>query len=278
MITKKLCICVPTYNSPDNIERFLNEQVIFFYECNVDLHIYDSSVDDKTLNIVRKYDYNNIFYHKINSDIHSNIKVYNIFESAENSNYEYIWMIHDHTICQKEALLYLMEALDKKFDFIVLNTQSNDNHLEEYQTLDDFLVNAAWRLNSYGASVIKIDTFLKNVDWQHMYQKYINPITLNYSHIGFYFERASELENVKVCELHFNRKNFLDFRRDKKINWGNETIRICTQCWYSVITSLPDVYKKKKEALGNQDKWFMSKYSLISYKKNKAYGLKCFFT
>ena len=279
MIGKKLCVCVPTYNNSENIDRYISEQMEMFTKYDVDLHIYDSSEDIYTESVI--CDYNSkisvpIYYHKMDSCIPSNIKVYEIFREMEKSVYEYVWMIHDHTVCTENALMYLLDVIGNKDDFYVLNMQADRENVESYKSLDEFLIRAAWRLNSFGASVIRTDTFLKGVDWERISDKYNDRITLNYSHIGFYFERASEVENLKVCEIYFNRKDFVDFKRGQSINWSKDTIRICMECWGNVITRLPNVYQKKNEALLTQDRWFMSKYSLISYKKNGAYGWRYF--
>lgn len=162
-------------------------------------------------------------------------------------------MIHNHTVCTENALIWLLEALNYEKDFYVLNMQSDREKIEKFENLNDFLLCSAWRLNSFGTSVIKTSTFLKGTDWKRISDKYNDEKTLNYSHIGFYFERASEINGVEVCEVFFDRKDFIDFKREEKINWSKDTIRICMECWGNVIMRLPEVYTKKQDTLRTQD-------------------------
>lgn len=39
-----------------------------------------------------------------------------------------------------------------------------------------------------------------------------------------------------------------------------------------VISALPDSYTNKRAVLQTQDRWFISKYSLITYRKNRVYN------
>lgn len=276
---KKLCVCIPTYNRHDSIERKLSEELPFMSENDVDVIIYDSSINDDTFFIWKKYHKqygDNLKYVRIDSTVPSNVKVYNIFEQMSESEYEYIWMIHDHTICAETALDQILEALNEKTDFYLLNMQSDKYSIHFFASAEELLADGAWRLNSFGASILRRDTFLNNVDWEYMSDKYNNEKTLNYSHIGFYFEQAAHMKNFRACKINFDRKFFLDFLRDTKTSWCKDTLRICLECWGNVITALPDTYKNKTETLRTQDKWFLSKYSLITYKENGFYGFGTF--
>ena len=53
-------------------------------------------------------------------------------------------------------------------------------------------------------------------------------------------------------------------------------MRICLECWGEVISSLPDAYTDKQEVMRTQDKWFLSKYSLLIYRKDDKYNFSHF--
>ncbi len=89
--------------------------------------------------------------------------------------------------------------------------QSNTYRMTEIQSLDEFLVMGAWPLNSFGTSIVKVASFVKGTDWGALSDKYLQEKTLNYAHIGFYFERAAQIENIKICRLEFLRECFLTF-------------------------------------------------------------------
>lgn len=276
MSNKKLCVCIPTYNRSEAIERVLREEIQIMKKYDIDIIVFDSSENDKTRKKVEDYKargYNNLFYYKFAKEIPSNVKVYKIFKMMAKSDYEYIWLIHDHTICNENAVQHILYYLNENRDFYVLNMQADDYSCLLFNNITDFLYEGAWRLNSFGAAIVKRDTFLKGVDWKRISKKYNTKKTMNYSHIGFYYERAAELESFQACKICFNRKDFLDFQRTEKTSWNKETIRICLECWGSVITQLPDVYSNKIETLRTQDKWFVSKFALLSYKKHHTYGI-----
>ncbi len=276
----KLCVCMPTCNRSTCIERILKEELELLSRMGIDICIYDSSTDERTKQLVSNYQregWGNLYYKHIDYAVHPNKKAYLIFKEAENTGYDYIWMIHDHTYCNDEkGLRYILQALERDYDFYLLNMQSKGFRMKEIKDLDDFLLLGAWPLNSFGASILKVDSFIKGTDWRAVSEKYLKKKTLNYAHVGFYFERASQIEDIKICRLELPREYFLDFLRYEKTSWDKETIRICTECWGSNILKLPDVYKKKYEALKTQDKWFLSKYKLIFYKKSRQFTVKSF--
>ena len=49
---KNLAICVPTYQRSDIIDKFLNDGVNNFNEFNIDVYIFDSSIDENTKKVV----------------------------------------------------------------------------------------------------------------------------------------------------------------------------------------------------------------------------------
>lgn len=279
MDKKKLCVCIPTYNRDDAIKRVLDTELSFFEKLGLDIIICDSSKNRKiealTENYIRK-GASGLSYKKFDSRLPSNEKVFQIFQWVADSGYPFVWVIHDHTVCNEDAVRFLLQELDKDLDFYLLNMQEGAYGSENFNDINEFLLKGAWRLNSFGASVLKTKTFLSGVDWKKMRQKYGGAKTLNYSHIGFYFERAAELPDLRACQLFFERKDFLDFYRTREISWGSDTLRICLECWGEVISRLPEVYTNKLAVMRTQDKWFLSKYSLLAYKKKGNYSLKHF--
>lgn len=276
----KLCICIPTCNRSECMTRVLNTELEMLKKLDIHIWIYDSSTDNDTKSLVLRYQekgYANLFYQHVEYSVHPNKKAYQIFQQAEGAGYDYVWLIHDHTVCTDvSALSYILYALEKGYDFYLLNMQSNAYRMTEIQSLDEFLVMGAWPLNSFGASIVKVASFVKGTDWKALSDKYLQEKTLNHAHIGFYFERAAQIENIKICRLEFLRECFWDFLRYQKTSWDQETIRICTECWGSNILMLPEVYGTKHQALQTQDKWFLTKYKLLIYKRSGQFGIRSF--
>lgn len=276
----KLCVCVPTFSREDCVERKLKEEMALFEKYNIDCYIYDSSATQNTKEVVEQYirkGYQNLFYRHVDSTIHPAKKVFSIWREMGEANYDFVWLIHDHTVCLNGLTLdFIQQQLAREYDFYIMNFQCSKNGLLEVTDLDDFLLKGAWPLNSYGASIVNAKTFLKCVNWQDMEDKYLTSRTLSYSHIGFYFERAAQMPKFKACCLELERQSFIDFLRNEKTSWDSEAVRICTECWGSVISLLPETYHKKREALQTQDKCFLTIYKMMFYKKSKQYNLKAF--
>ena len=96
----KLCICMPTCNRSACIDRTLSKELEILKRTGIDIWIYDSSNNDDTERLVSDYQhrgYQNLFYRRVNHEIHPNRKAYGIFKEAEQTGYDYIWLIHDHT-------------------------------------------------------------------------------------------------------------------------------------------------------------------------------------
>ena len=276
----RLCICMPTCNRSECIDRVLKEELEILKKTDIDICIYDSSDNDDTERLVSDYQhrgYQNLFYRQVDHAIHPNRKAYGIFKEAEQMGHDYVWLIHDHTYCNDEkGLLNIMEALSEGYDFYLLNMQSNNFRMIEIKDLDEFLMLGAWPLNSFGASILKVSSFIKGTDWRKISKKYLGKKTLNYAHIGFYYERAAQIKDVRICKVELPREYFLDFLRYEKTSWDKETIRICTECWGGNILKLPNVYTCKYQALKTQDRWFLSKYKLIFYKKSGQFHIRSF--
>ena len=124
-----------------------------------------------------------------------------------------------------------------------------------------------------GASVVNSQSFIKGINWGKYKKKFLAKKLLNFSHIGLYFERASEIEEFKPVTLEFPRELFCDTRKYEKLSWEKEVVRICTQCWGMVISSLSDSYTNKSEVLMSIDAYFLTKYKLIEYRGKGFYNI-----
>lgn len=272
---KKICVCVPTYNRPEAITEVMQTELEFLRKHSIDLLIYDSSTNQETERLVNQSvaAYENLYYKRVDSQIISNQKVFMIYEELQNSVYDYVWIIHDHTVFDEAAIRHIIQALETDADFYLLKMQSSGFGAEMIYTLDEFLLEGAWILNSFGTAIVKRGTMLRGSDWGDLKKKYMTKKTYNYSHIGFYYERISQLENPVLCRLEFPRECFFDFMRYQRPSWDKESIRICLECWGETISSLPEEYSNKKLVLQTQDKWFLSRQSLIEHKRCGRYRL-----
>ena len=270
----KIAVCIPTYHRPGKIREVLEKEIVFLQRHDVDLHIFDSSEDTETGKIITEYSqYGNLHYHMTDSGICSNEKVFNIYQEYA-KEYEYLWVIHDHTVFTEDALCYILERLEDHISYYFLEIQSHSYDWEDITDLERLFYETAWLSGRFGTVILKSRPFLYNVDWEYFKRKYLTETMWTYSHIGFYFERASQIADFKARIIRFPRDLFSDISRSQKVGWYRDSVRICLECWGEVVLSLPECYGNKQEVLKTQDQWFMSKYSLIAYKSNGAYGIR----
>lgn len=269
----KVVVCIPTYNRADEIRTVLEKEIDFLHRHGVDVHIFDSSETAETKEVTAGYrKYGNLYYHAVDSSICSNEKVFRIYREYA-GQYEYIWVIHDHTVFTEEALCYILDRLEDNIGYYFLKIQSQAFGWEDVTDSEKLLYETAWLSGRFGTVILKSDSFLQDVDWEYFSRKYLTEKMWNYAHIGFFFERASQIADFKARIIQFPRDLFSDISQNQKTGWYRDSVRICLECWGEVISSLPDSYTNKQAVLQTQDKWFISNYSLITYKKNRVYGI-----
>lgn len=278
MNRKRLGLCIPTYNRHDTVETFVEAEAEILKKYFVDLIIIDSSTDNETLEVVEKYNaqgYEQIYYTRVDESISSNEKFFWIYQTYC-SCYDYLWISHDHTLFNEVSIEYIIEKLGTNADFFFLKSQCEEFKYYETNDLCKFLYDSAWLLGKMGAAIVNSSCFLEGVDWSFIRNKYLTPEKLNFSHVGFYFERAAQLSDFVAATIEIPTDYFLDVYRNKKLSWENEAIRICSQCWGSVIESLPSVYTNKLQVMRTIDPYFLTVYKLLDYRKAGNFSWKVF--
>ena len=127
-MSEKMVLCLLTYNRPEIINEFLMKEIDILYKLKVDLIFYDSSETEATKKIIehfQKEKYNNLYYNKVDSKVSSNEKFFKVASEIDET-YQYVWISHDHTIFNEQALNYIMKSLEKKPDFIYIRKQCQD--------------------------------------------------------------------------------------------------------------------------------------------------------
>ena len=84
--TKKLAICIPTYQRSEIIGNVLDTEWKLLGD-EIDLYVFDSSEDSLTKEKVREYQGNNsnIFYCRFSPYVSSNMKVFIIYKQDRKS-------------------------------------------------------------------------------------------------------------------------------------------------------------------------------------------------
>lgn len=247
----KLAVCVPTYERSEVIEELLSMCLGVYKKYNYDLYIYDSSRDCKTKDIVNKWQklFSNLYYVRLPSDLHSNMKVYKIFQQyAMRKNYKYIWVCSDAIRFREDVLYNLSSLLDKDYDMIVVNYRDL-NHVGTrcYKNKLHFFRDIAYHLTLYGAALLKCDSMLSNVDWNYYIEKYNVPTRVNHSHLGFYFEKILSMPDFTAYHVSVPVTTLYVSALRPSSGWLKDTFYVWGICFPETIEVLPSYYNYYKK-------------------------------
>lgn len=247
----RLAVCIPTYNRSQIIQEFLETYINEYIYEKFDIYIYDSSEDRKTETLVREWMqyYTNLYYVSVDMKVHSNMKVYNIFrEFGEEQKYDYLWVCSDSIRWKKRVLESVKIAAESGYDLIIPNYRDIENiGNKEYHDANKFFLDCAWHMTLYGATILKISTMLSDVDWEVLIRKYTVPECINHSHVAFYFEKLSKMEEWSAIHLAFSTNDLIASGLKKYSGWQTETFYVWCHCWPTMIKKLPKIYSNKNK-------------------------------
>lgn len=274
----RLAICIPTYNRADIIDELLSEELPILKGRNVDIYIYDSSEGNETELVVTQYTqhgYDNLFFIKVDSNTNSNKKVFSIYRDMENSAYDFIWLIRDRLTILESGLEYIERNLNKEFSLCWTNIQKREFYKSIITDKNQFFEEAAFDLTIFGAVILNRETFLVGTDWDYYERKYLNKKMIHFSHVGYYLGRSIELASFKVLRLDMP-SSAIKGKKMPGLSWEQNRMQIVTECWGSIIYSLPAEYKNKEKALKTQYHFVLSKNAIMQKKIEGQYNLFAF--
>lgn len=247
----KLCLIVPTANRPHDINFYLETVGEQFYNCGIDLIIYDSSSDDSVEKIVTKFikiGYENIFYKRYEGffdGISIDEKVISAYKEYL-SNYEYIWICRDGFVVNiLEIYNYMYLLCQQDYDLMIFYTQFQD-----YENL-------GWRIYTEPRSLFRDNcrhmailgttivssTLIKKIIAECPIDKEKNyglwqPIAFfQYLH-DKQFKAINAVMNCYSPNAYATASSFWNKKGKALWQWANR--------WYNMVTMLPEVYDSYK--------------------------------
>lgn len=247
-------ICIPTYNRPEAINELLTRCLYIYCKLGYDLYIYDSSTNEDTKEVVDQYikDAEGLFYLRVDSKIHSNMKVYLIYEEFwKKQSHDYIWVQSDSIRWTEDSLESITNVINGgKYDFVIPNYRDVEKiGNKEYREHNDFFRDCAWHMTLYGATIVRIDSVLKEADWDMLKEKYSRQDRINFSHVGLYFEQILKMDSFCAYHMTLSSNSLTSTLYKKASGWRRETFFILCECWPNVINALPSSYLYKKEVI-----------------------------
>lgn len=278
----KLALCIPTYNRSDMLRELITKSIAIYQIYGIDVYIFDSSEDTETEKVVEKHRgiYSNLSYIRIDPSVHSNMKVYKIYQYfQQNMLYEYIWICSDYIRWSENVVKDVCQSLDIGYDLIVVNQRDVENvGTRVYSDKNEFFLDCAWHMTQYGTSVVKMGTLLKKVDWKYMTERYMIPERINHSHVALYFEQLSIMDSFKALHVSVERSDyFVSILKDKS-GWYQHPFFVWCKCWSSMIEALPNCYQYKDKVMKKHgvNSRILGLDNLIKLRDENIYSLKVY--
>lgn len=250
----KFVTIIPTCNRPEAIKFLLEYAAVLYRRFAIDIVIYDSSSDEKTLDVVRemqKKGYLNVIYKKYTGKFdgfsldHKVMQAYDEFADA----YDYIWLCRDGLIPVVDEILGKMYYYKKKgIDCVIVDTKSRTNGLEieryysELNDCNDFLLEQADRLQTLGMLIFSGRFARKLLQTEPLSEK-------NYS--LWQMAAPFHLFAKEPYKVVFCTKNVFAFNGAASPThfWSKaeKALEQWAYRWSKIISSMPDEYSKAKD-------------------------------
>lgn len=243
MKNKELMIGIPTKDHPKYIQYYMARVLEAAKKYNIDIHIYDSSSNDETKNIVferQRQGYNNVFYHKYGEDIKIEDKLEYIFAD---SGYEYVWLCGDGVVINIEKDIAIVEReIVNNRDLIVFGKPliNGGKRYVEYDNPVELLGECFAPITYYGASIVRGDIFKKD-QWKHYKERYLEQVQP-----ACFFEYFAKNPMNAVYIAH----DFFEANPYKKMSdWMKKgrTFEAFAYLMERTVEQLPEIYNKEKK-------------------------------
>lgn len=248
-----IALCIPTYQRHECVYEFLHEHSEYYQKYGMDIYYYDSSPDDQTYSVVSAFceDVSGIYYVRIPTEMHSNAKVYKIFQQyGLKKSYDFIWVCNDAIRFSERALVEMAERIDNSYDIVEMDPEDTELlGLRTYEDPNIYLRDCAWKLTLYGAAILNVHTILNGVEWSTYEENFLKREVINFSHVSLYFNRMVEMKHFRALHIPVESKEFKSSMYKKHPGWHNDIFFIFCESWVNTIERLPVCYTEKKEAI-----------------------------
>lgn len=248
-----IALCIPTYERYECVREFLYEYAEYYLKCGIDIYYYDSSPDNETFSVVSEFcqTLQNVYYIPMPVEMHSNMKVFKIFQQyGLKKKYDFIWICNDAIRFSEKALREIVKKVDVRYDIIEVDPEDVENFgVKEYEDFNLYLKECAWKLTLYGAAFVNSNTILQNINWKLYEETFLRKEVINFSHVSLYFNRISEMNRFKALHIPVASEEFKSSIYKRMSGWRKDTLFVLCEGWVNTIERLPDCYTDKAEAI-----------------------------
>lgn len=250
---KKIAICIPTYNRPKILNDICSRIMYTVDEKIFDIYIYDSSLNSDSEEIINEFmQKDNFYYFRLSPSIHSNEKLYGIYQDKNiQNNYEYVWILADYLFFSKDIVNVVVNKLDEKWDMLMLDFYDPERKgNKQYYNPDQIFFEYAWSMTLFGIMIINCKTVLKSADWLYLRRKYLKVQYKNFSHLAMYFEMMLKIKDLKFYHLSIKQENvYISKYKGSKSEYFGDYLNIWGRYWYASIYALPNYYTRKDQVI-----------------------------
>lgn len=278
--TKKIAVCVPTYNHPDVVDDVLKNSIKAYYDCGLDIYYYDSSENNDTEQVVKKYQdagFDNIYYIRIPSEFGYEKKVLMIFKGEGlEKQYDYIWPVKDRVYCPKVTLENILEVTNEEVDALLLGVTNIGNGIQmrttTYEDAVAFYRDWGWLATSLDVIIYSKKLMLNESSAEKFRERHIMDYNAPWYPFLYFFNRITEIDNLKICMLRDERTYINNSPLGKSL-WERDIFKIWLEYWIKVNQGLPECYnsyKKKVIKEASSLPWILGSESVLIDLYNKG--------
>lgn len=268
---KEIVMCVPTYNHPNVVEDVLEKSLETYKKYNIDIYYFDSSEDEQTEKIIKKYQhlgYENLKYISVDSEIDAEEKMKIIFEGSKLlEEYKYIWPIKDRVWFPEDTICKMCTEVKENYDVIFIEAMKNcKSALNRDMLYDDpvqFYADWAWLTTSIDVLIYNKQTILKDYQVHKFKEKYPQKHNIFWgTYVHLFNELAKKIYRVKAVKAPIYNSSL------GKSGWDKLTFMIWKNYWVPANEELPpcyDAYKEKVIKDATMLPWIIGSTSRLVY-------------
>lgn len=248
----KVALCIPTYERSDMVRDFLVKCSSYFFDEEIDIYYFDSSVSNDTEEIINSWpDRERLFYYRFPPEIEGDEKACFIYQCyGFKYDYDFVWLSNDSYQIQREALHLIMMNLLPEYDMVNISPQKQDydhNGLRVFTNPEDYLWTCLYNIGRYGNVIVNKKTLLDGIDWEKYKYLFYDSKVKAYGNVLFYFIRLSELDQMRALYMPLFGSELRDSNLKKASNWRHNMFHVWCDNWVNAVELLPDCFKDKNE-------------------------------
>lgn len=250
-----IAFCIVTKNHTDILLKCLVQYIEEMASRNIDIYIYDSSDDTKTMSLVLAWNANgfeNIYWVDCRFTVSGNEKVPLIYSGfGLQKTYDYVWLSKDRIVLTGSFLDRILKAAQNAPDVIMTGNEDDSffynvpRFADEYRNPREFFRDFGATTTSWESVIVRTDTMLNGMDWDKYTKDYDIGPENSFNQVLFLFARLSEIKNPRIA---IERASIPEkmFYTGAGNGWVHVTMDLWGHQWPEAIGRLPEIYNEYK--------------------------------